>query len=143
MCAMKKCFLLFVCCLLSCKATPPAEPILEVTISESMYRTVTCRLKDDQLVWYKHDAPKELVVHAKKNSSVQYVISQTEAVSACIFLEKYTPQELDAPLKEISFFHVMSTRKGMVDKRLTAPADGVFWLQKADGHYIITNIERE
>jgi hypothetical protein len=121
-----------------------AEPMLEVSISEQMYRTVTCRLKNDQLVWCKHDAPKDLVIRAKKkNSTVQYVFSQTEVVSASVMLERYISQESDAPLKEISFFYTENSVKGVMYKRLRLPDECVFWLQKADAHYIITNIKRE
>ena len=124
-------------------APPPAEPILEVSISEHMYGTVTCRLKNDQLVWYQHEASKDYVVRAKRNTTVRYVSSQTDAVSACVYLERYTPQEHDAPLKEISFFHTMHSMKDAEFKRLISPPEGVFWLQKAGGYYLITNIEMQ
>lgn len=140
---MKKFLLLVVYCLLSCKAPPPVEPTLEVSISEQMYRAVTCRLKNNQLAWYEHEASKDFVVHAKKTSTVQYVSSQSDAASTCVYLEKYVVQEPDAPLKEISFFHTVYSEKGVMYKRLTSIAEGAFWLQKADGYYLITNIERE
>ena len=140
---MNKSLLLVACCLPSCKATPPEPPKLEVSISEEMYKTVTCRLKDDHLVWYAPEAPKDLVVRARKISSAQYISSQTEAASTSVDLEKYTPQEPDAPLKEISFFHSTYSVKGVMYKRLILPAECVFWLQKADGYYLITNIKKE
>ncbi len=66
---------------------------------------------------------------------------QGEVIS--VDLEKYAPQDPDPPLKEISFFHATFSVKGVTPKRLVLPAECVFWLQKADGYYLMTNIEKE
>ena len=140
-----RCFLLIViCCFLSCNAPPPAKPMLEVSISKTMYCMATCRLKNDQLAWYAHEAPKDIIIHARKISTAQYVTSQSDAASACVYLDRYAPQDPDAPLKEISFFHTLHSIKGMEYKTLVPlPDKCVFWLQKADGYYLITNVEKE
>jgi hypothetical protein len=141
---MKKLLLLFCCLFVSCKSPPPI-PTLGVTISEQMYRTATCRLKDDQLVWCKDDAPKDFVVRAKRirKSTVTYVSFECGDWSAYVLQEHYKPQEPTAPLKEISFFHVEWGQKYAYEKRLCCGDEGIFWLQKNNGYYLITNITHE
>ena len=142
---MKKLIILLcVCCFLSCTASPPAKPKLELTISERMYGTVTCRLKDEQLVWSRPDAPKTFVIRAKRDFVAPYVSSQTGEISAQVYLHKYTPTEPDAPLKEISFFNAIYSVKGVEYKRLVSlPEECSFWLQEAGGYYLITNVVGE
>jgi hypothetical protein len=129
------------CCLTACKETPPAEPTRNVAISEPMYALATCRLKDDQLVWCERGASKDHAVRATRKSTVEYLSSESDAATAAVYLHTFLPGAADAPPAEISFFETRCSVKGDLDKRVMLPDTCVFWLQKADGYYLITNIQ--
>jgi len=114
----------------------------EVSISKDMYETVTCKLNNDQLVWYESNATKDAVVIGEKETITTFISFTTQEGRYDVVLAKYTAKDPDAALKEISFFYVDFWEKGVVYKKLHLPQECIFWLRKGDGHYIITNIKR-
>lgn len=118
------------------------EAKCNVSISEAMYETVNCRLKGDQLVWYKRDATKEIVVAGRKIAIVTFITFTIEEGTYYVMLAKYATTDKDAEMKEVSFFYVDFCEKGVMYKKLLLPEQCRFWLEKADTYYWITNITR-
>jgi hypothetical protein len=134
-----------VCCLTAVCARHTGfagEGKCNVSISEDMYETVNCRLEGDQLVWYKRDATKEIVVAGKKVAIVTFITFATEEGTYYVMLAKYATTDEDAGMKEVSFFYVDFCAKGVMYKKLLLPEECRFWLEKADTYYWITNITR-